>query len=71
MEKKKAMPRRWKDIVFIGEHMAPNNKSKPNGSSHYIDMDVAEAIELLTNALDSAITEAGEKALPVGIVSFN
>ena len=71
MEKKKAVPRRWKDIVFIGEHMAPNNERKTNGSSHYKDVDLAEAIELLTNALEAAITEAGEKALPAGVVSFD
>ena len=71
MEKKKAVPRRWKDIVFIGEHMAPNKESKPNSSSYYKDLDLAEAIELLTNALDAAITEAGEKALPSGVVSFD
>ena len=48
MENKKVVPRRWKDIVFVGDHMTPNNEGKPNGSSYYLDLEVAEAIELLT-----------------------
>ena len=71
MEKEKAVPRWWKDVVFIREHMAPNNKSKPTGSYYYIDMGVAEAIKLLTNALEAAITEAGEKAITSGVVSID
>lgn len=59
---------RWKDIVFLNQGNLP---SMDLGEEQDIkELELAEAIKLLTTALEEAIEEANQTSSAGGLISF-
>lgn len=60
---------RWKDIVFLNQGNLPSMNL--DEKQDIKELELAEAIKLLTIALEEAIEEANQTSLAGGYVNFN
>ncbi|MBW8012330.1 MAG: hypothetical protein FVQ83_14040 [Chloroflexi bacterium] len=62
--------RRWRDIIFISRYGANQTSNYPSLPNPVPQMDLAEAIQALTLALDAALEEARQDSSFRAPISF-